>query len=277
MSGQPSSQRDETNLSTQAPTIKPSIACAPTTATALGESTTLSDDTLAGEALQHLDIESNPACNDPPEQPALPHQIPPASFPVAAASTNTQSTNRKHPALHASHDPMTQNPPEPIPSKPSPASIPPPPTTAQLREARRTNTVATMAPSPTIPYSTYNNLQHPPGYIQNPTITQPDQELHVPSSGPPYGSEPVGMGRGKYVWDPAPGEAGGRYVYEFDDKNGQALGYNGQSGRGEDGEGWGLNEVVGGVWESTVSLAKMAGSKLVQVEEGVWRWVNSRS
>ena len=91
------------------------------------------------------------------------------------------------------------------------------------------------------------------------------------------------------MWDPAPGEAGGRYVYTYDDADtdereehdldadldmdwyGFGYGYGG--GAEEDGP----MEWMSDVWDFTMGWARTAGETLVKAERGVWRWVNSRS
>ncbi|EGD84151.1 hypothetical protein H112_07844 [Trichophyton rubrum D6] len=115
------------------------------------------------------------------------------------------------------------------------------------------------------------NLEHPPGYRQNPAIAQPSPAtLAADGAGFGTGEGPhFGM---RQVWDPAPGEAGGRYVYQYDffgddeDRDGQAA---------DDSE-WLWNSAAG-AWETTLSWMKSAGERMAEAEEGIWRWVNSRS
>lgn len=113
---------------------------------------------------------------------------------------------------------------------------------------------------------------------------------HDDTMKPEYNFAALGMG-GRWVWDPAPGEAGGRYVYEHDYGGGSGSGgaRGGGAGYGQHqsqrhryGGGHDGDEDDGiwpdtGVWESTKSWMRTAGSKLVEAEEGVWRWVNSRT
>lgn len=47
----------------------------------------------------------------------------------------------------------------------------------------------------------------------------------------------------------------------------------GGGGGGEDGPA----EWMTDAWETTMGWARTAGQKLVQAEEGVWRWVNART
>ncbi|EEH39350.1 hypothetical protein PAAG_08619 [Paracoccidioides lutzii Pb01] len=178
-------------------------------------------------------------------------------------------------------------------------SIPPPPKPGQIPSQPTTHTTTPPSTQPTHtqtqtqPPPSQQSLSHPPGYIQNPSISAPIDPFHkhsypdgaarrynykyttnssttpaFPVSG---GSQPTATTtatavaspngvRGRWRWDDAPGGAGGRYEYVTD-------------GREEDDEGsW----TAAGIWRSTVDLAKTAGNKLAEVEEGVWRWVNQR-
>lgn len=118
------------------------------------------------------------------------------------------------------------------------------------------------------------NLEHPPGYRQNPAIAQPSAATLAAADGTEFidGSH-LGM---RQVWDPAPGEAGGRYVYEYDffGDGSREGGDVGQRQQAQDDE-W-IWDSAAGMWETTVSWMKSAGEKMAEVEEGVWRWVNGR-
>ncbi|KAM5450957.1 hypothetical protein MaudCBS49596_004067 [Microsporum audouinii] len=170
-------------------------------------------------------------------------------------------------------------------------SIPPPPKASEMHLYRTTST--TKPPDAHLDTHSHNNtqqqytpphqalertnmpnLEHPPGYRQNPAIAQPSAATLAAADGTEFidGSH-LGM---RQVWDPAPGEAGGRYVYEYDffGDGSREGGEVGQRQQAQDDE-W-IWDSAAGMWETTVSWMKSAGEKMAEVEEGVWRWVNGR-
>ncbi|EZF28991.1 hypothetical protein H101_07321 [Trichophyton interdigitale H6] len=176
----------------------------------------------------------------------------------------------------------------------APNSIPPPPKASEMH-LYKASAMTTKPPSAHIDTQTHNqhhhiqtvphqhersgsshsstlpNLEHPPGYRQNPAIAQPSPAtLAADGAGFGTGEGPhFGM---RQVWDPAPGEAGGRYVYQYD-FFGDDEGRDGQVA--DEGE-WLWNSAAG-AWETTLSWMKSAGERMAEAEEGIWRWVNSRS
>ncbi|KAF3491633.1 uncharacterized protein GIQ15_01150 [Arthroderma uncinatum] len=169
------------------------------------------------------------------------------------------------------------------------APIPPPPKASETHLQRSsitsTNSTTSSAANTHAHVGQYNpshphgpdepahpNLEHPPGYQQNPVIAQPSAATLGGDGGSHFGV--------RQVWDPAPGEAGGRYVYDYTSSDF----FDGQ----DDDDGWGnvrrkggeedwVWDSAAGAWNVTLSWMKSAGEKMAEAEEGVWRWVNGRS
>ncbi|KAK2823900.1 hypothetical protein FQN49_007506 [Arthroderma sp. PD_2] len=224
------------------------------------------------------------------ETTAVPPPPQPQAFPNPYSSTSPG-----HGATHTQPGANKYQPPAPAPSHAQAPTIPPPPKAAEMHIRRTsiisstTTTAGNNHPHTHLhrqPYTpshshrpdelTHLNLEHPPGYRQNPAIAQPSPAT-LASDGAGGGGPHFGM---RQVWDPAPGEAGGRYVYDyiggdFFDEQEEDDGY-GNVRRGGGEEDWGWDSAVG-AWEATVSWMKSAGEKMAEAEEGVWRWVNGRS
>ncbi|PGH08383.1 hypothetical protein GX51_01209 [Blastomyces parvus] len=194
----------------------------------------------------------------------------PAAAPVPLTETKTTPQSRAGAGTGAGqttlHHPSIPQPPSPLPPPPKAGQIPAAPPTAlpQYQHQYKYN------PAPPLPAQNphaqpQQSLTHPPGYIQNPTITTDNYTYNYNYRAPPPPPPPrnTSTPTGNWRWDDAPGGAGGRYVYQ----EGRA-GLDDDDGEG----GW----PGAGVWQGAVELARAAGNRLAEAEEGVWRWVNGR-
>ncbi|KAI1962010.1 hypothetical protein LOZ58_003088 [Ophidiomyces ophidiicola] len=243
----------------------------PETKKELNETTTTSqpEESVSAESIEDTTSVNHP--NHQQQQQQQP-QIPPHSTPTLP------STQQHHQAQHQ-NQPSTASPEDSF----TPAPVPPPAPQQQLPLPYSTTTTTTTTTSKDLRQSSHylppppqhyqatpsapHNLSHPPGYIQNPVTTR------TPTSG-----AAAAAGGGHWSWSDAPNLSGGRYVYSpaagTEKASREAHKYDDGGGGYGDGD-WGGG--LGWMWEGVKGWAGTVGERLVEVEEGVWRWVNSRT
>ncbi|EFQ98050.1 hypothetical protein MGYG_01088 [Nannizzia gypsea CBS 118893] len=217
---------------------------------------------------------TTPAATSEESPSPVPPRPQPQAFPAPYTGHSTSWTGASVPP------PSTHNGPKAIPPPPkasemhlykASAAISKPPS-AHIDTQPHTQTQPNQYPRPSSSRdSTVPNLEHPPGYRQNPAIAQPSLATLAADSAA-FGADESPYFGMRQVWDPAPGEAGGRYVYQYD-FFGEEEERNVHVGGEEE---WLWNSAAG-AWEATVSWMKSAGERMAEAEEGIWRWVNSRS
>ncbi|OJD15265.1 hypothetical protein AJ78_04450 [Emergomyces pasteurianus Ep9510] len=227
----------------------PGAGTATATATAAGTGTgtgTGTDQrTAAAAAAAHPSIPPPPKAG----QQQLPAAAPPnSSSPYVPAISTSSSSSPYQPA----HPP--QEPQQPLTHPPG-----------YIQNPAINSLNSTTNPYQTYSYSYNNSYTAASPYISHgqPQQPQQQQQQQQPPSTTAGAAQSANMSSGRWRWDDAPGGAGGRYVYQ----EGQPAGLDRE---GDD--AW----PGAGIWQGAVELARAAGNRLAEAEEGVWRWVNRR-